>query len=92
MKGEAPEPRLNGNGRGNPRIAEARVLARSALKAEADSFALSIFPYVKEAQANGAMSLNKIARYLNDRGVRTPRGGLWSPTQVRNLLRRVEAL
>ena len=43
---------------------------------------------VREIRAAGIDTLTEIARCLNARGVRTARGGVWTATQVRNLLKR----
>lgn len=43
---------------------------------------------VREIRATGIKTLTGIARCLNARGVRTARGGVWTATSVRNLLKR----
>jgi DNA invertase Pin-like site-specific DNA recombinase len=43
---------------------------------------------VREIRAAGIGTLTGIARCLNARGVRTARGGVWTATAVRNLLKR----
>jgi len=43
---------------------------------------------VREIRAAGIGTLTGIARCLNARGVRTARGGFWTATTVRNLLKR----
>ena len=49
--------------------------------------AASIKPYVEQARAAGATSLAQIARALEARGIRTPRGKAnWSPAQVARLI------
>jgi hypothetical protein len=49
-----------------------------------------VLPRIEDARAAGETSLHAIARYLNDEGVTTPRGKLWTATAVRNALRRLE--
>ncbi|MBB6249520.1 recombinase family protein [Nitrospirillum iridis] len=49
--------------------------------------AADLKPVIQEIDAAGGCSLRQIARALNDRAVRAPRGGSWSATQVRRLLR-----
>ncbi|KQN09985.1 resolvase [Sphingobium sp. Leaf26] len=49
--------------------------------------AASVNRVIVEAQAHGAVSLAKIAAYLNERSIRAPRGGQWSPTAVKRVVR-----
>ena len=73
---------------GNPQIEKARATAIARIKADAKKFAANVLPVVREAQKAGASSLRAIAKVLNDRGVRTARGGKWAAPQVRDILRR----
>jgi DNA invertase Pin-like site-specific DNA recombinase len=73
---------------GNPRAAEAAVLAHAAHRAAADQFAANVLPIVREIQASGLTTLREIAAALNARGIHTSRGGDWHSTTVRNLLLR----
>ena len=59
-------------------------LGAAASTAAADEFAQMVAPMVKEAVAAGK-SLRAIAGELSARGVRTPRGGDWTATAVRNV-------
>jgi DNA invertase Pin-like site-specific DNA recombinase len=54
----------------------------------ADAFAANVLPIVRQIQATEATSHRAIAQALNDRGVRTARGGDWHDSTVRNLLAR----
>jgi hypothetical protein len=54
----------------------------------ADAFAANVLPIVQQIQAAGVSGLQNIANALNDRGVRTARGGAWHNSTVRNLLAR----
>jgi AcrR family transcriptional regulator len=54
----------------------------------ADAFASNVLPIVRQIQAAGATTHRAIAQALNDRGVRTARGGDWHDSTVRNLLAR----
>jgi len=56
-------------------------------KAKADEFAANVLPIVRELQGQG-LSLRQIAATLNERGVRTARGGAWAATTVRNIITR----
>ncbi len=67
---------------GNPRLAEAAQRGVEALKAGADQFAANVLPVIREIQKSGAVSANAIAAKLNERGVKTARGGKWTHVQV----------
>ncbi|MGY4466580.1 DNA invertase Pin-like site-specific DNA recombinase [Bradyrhizobium sp. LB9.1b] len=54
----------------------------------ADAFAANVLPVVRQIQSAGATTHRAIAQELNDRGVRTARGGDWHDSTVRNLLAR----
>jgi DNA invertase Pin-like site-specific DNA recombinase len=73
---------------GNPRAAEASVLAGEAKRANADAFAANVLPIVHQLQAAGVTTLAAIAEALNARGVKTARGGDWHASSVRNILLR----
>jgi hypothetical protein len=45
-------------------------------------------PVIREVQAAGATSFQAITDALNARGMRSPRGGDWQPTTVRNIINR----
>ena len=55
---------------------------------DADRFAETVLPIVQSIQRSGVTSLRGIAIALNNRGVRTARGGRWQVSNVRNLLAR----
>jgi DNA invertase Pin-like site-specific DNA recombinase len=72
------------------RIEEQRQAAqkgavRNAQKA--DQHAANVLPIIRQIAARGA-SLRKIADELNDRGIKTARGGLWYAATVRNVMAR----
>lgn len=76
---------------GNPRLlAGDKATAMKASKAASDKArdrAAEIRPYVDQARSAGATSLAQIARALEARGIRTPRGKVnWSPAQVARLI------
>ena len=73
---------------GGPKLRLAQLNGARANKAEADRFAANALPIIREAQKAGASSLRAIAKVLNDRGVRTARGGKWAAPQIRDILRR----
>jgi DNA invertase Pin-like site-specific DNA recombinase len=69
-------------------LADAQAMGRAANRAGADAFARNVLPIVRQIQAAGVTGLANIAKALNDRGVRTSRGGAWHNSTVRNLLAR----
>src|ERR1700726_4432355 len=71
---------------GNPGIAKAAKLGRAALKANARRFAANIRPIIEEIMRAGVTSHNAIAAKLNERNVRTARGGEWTHVQVGAIL------
>jgi DNA invertase Pin-like site-specific DNA recombinase len=73
---------------GGPRLAEARVAAKAAKKADADRFASNILPNIEAVRKAGAKTLREIADALNARGIHTANGGNWYPTTVKNILDR----
>jgi hypothetical protein len=58
-----------------------RVRADKASKRATD-----LLPVIADLKANGATSLHQIASGLNERGIRTARGGEWSAVQIQRLL------
>jgi len=73
---------------GNPRIAEARASALSALRERAGSFAGNVAPTIRHIQASGCRSLRGVAEALNNRGVPTARGSTWTAAAVARVLHR----
>ena len=74
---------------GNPtNTAEAAAMGRQISVRDADRFAESGLPIVRSIQQSGVTSLRGIAIALNNRGVRTARGGQWQVSNVRNVLAR----
>ncbi len=63
----------------------------AAVQAKAGEFAEDLRPVIESMQAEGLTSLGALAEALNVRGMKTPRGGLWHKTSVRNLLGRLAA-
>ncbi len=84
--------KANGVKLGNPRNlknAEAgRVNGRAARTKSAKGRASDLAPIIADLQTSGAMSLRQIAAGLNERGIRTARGGAWSAVQVQRVLER----
>jgi len=75
---------------GNPKISEAQRHAVRARREKADRYSANVLPVIREIQDSGIKSLRGIARALAARGVRTARGGAWTPVQVSDILRRAQ--
>src|SRR3954466_13567694 len=69
-------------------IDQAGKIGRGVQRAEADRFAANLLPIVRSIQSAGPIGMVAIAKTLNDRGVRTARGGQWHVSSVANLLAR----
>lgn len=68
--------------------AEAAQLGRQVTRRQAERFAAAILPIIASIQRSGVTSYRGIAQALNNRGVRTARGGLWQASNVRNVIAR----
>jgi DNA invertase Pin-like site-specific DNA recombinase len=75
-----------GGYRGGP-VVDQR-LATEARRLAADRFASSVGPTISEMRASG-LSLGQIAERLAADGIKTARGGQWTPTAVLNVLNRL---
>ncbi len=74
---------------GNPvNLAKAGAKGAETQRAEADAFAANVLPIVRQIQAAGPNTPRAVAAALNERGIRTARGGAWHDSTVRNLLAR----
>ena len=73
---------------GNPHLAAARAVAHTAQREAADAFAANVRPIIEQIRASGVQSLRGVARALTARGIKTARGGTWTPVQVSDILRR----
>lgn len=51
--------------------------------------ASDLLPVINSVRREGAGSLRQIAAVLNERGIKAPRGGEWSPVQVQRVLVKV---
>jgi DNA invertase Pin-like site-specific DNA recombinase len=58
-----------------------------AAERDADDFAKRVLPTIKTMRSDGK-GLRQIARELEDMGVKTARGGKWTATAVKNVLKR----
>jgi DNA invertase Pin-like site-specific DNA recombinase len=85
--------RAQGASLGNPRnLGEAGSMGRTTQQSEADRFASNIIPLIRTIQSIGFIGMVTVAKALNDRGIRTARGGRWHPSSVANLLARAQTL
>jgi DNA invertase Pin-like site-specific DNA recombinase len=65
---------------------QGRSVALKVRKERAGKRAADLLPVVEAIRSEGATSLRQIASVLNERGITTSRGGLWSAVQVQRLL------
>lgn len=77
---------------GNPAIANAGDLGRTVQTASADAFVAELMPVINAIRSTGATTLDTMARALNQRGIRSARGGKWHVSSVSNLLARAQKL
>ena len=76
---------------GNPRnVAEAGELGRERQTASADEFAASLAPIIHTLRGSGVLTLEATTQALNQRGIRTSRGGRWHASSVQNLVARIQ--
>jgi hypothetical protein len=58
---------------------------------DANARAADLVPVIDDLRAEGRRSLRQLAAGLTERGIRTPMGRSWTPTGVKNLLRRISS-
>jgi len=76
---------------GNPtNLTTAGLIGRRVQASAADQFVTGLYPQLLAVQRSGASSLAEIADGLNERGVRSAKGGKWHRSAVRNLLARAK--
>lgn len=76
---------------GNPSPHASLAKGKATLKAKADEFAQRVYPLIGKLLADGSPSLHRLAAILNQHGVSTARGSVWTAAAVRNVLLRVSA-
>jgi DNA invertase Pin-like site-specific DNA recombinase len=85
--------KANGARLGNTRnYAEAAASGRRMQTEAADEFALRLLPLLHAIRGTGATTLEQISSALNDRGIRSARGGRWHVSSVMNLLGRAQQI
>jgi DNA invertase Pin-like site-specific DNA recombinase len=83
--------RAQGATLGNPtNIAQAGQVGRQIQRAEAVRFATYMLPIIRSMQAAGPIGMVSIAKELNSRCIRTPRGAQWHVSSVANILARAD--
>lgn len=65
--------------------------AVAAVKANAERRAQNVRAIMDDLKTQGITSVRAIAAELNERGILTPRGGVWHPTSTARLLSRLQA-
>lgn len=71
------------------RAAQGSTAALEAIQEQANRHAYDLAPVVARLKAQGVLSLGALASSLNAEGMKTPRGGAWHASSVRNLLARI---
>ena len=84
--------KARGAQRGNNRdAAHAVALGRRVLETQADAFAANVLPIIDSLRSAGVGDLRGLADALNQRGVRTARGGQWHVSNIRNVIARSQS-
>jgi hypothetical protein len=76
---------------GNLDMPEISKRGVAAAKTNARRFAANVRPIIEEIMRAGATSHNAIAAKLNERNIRTARGGTWTHVQVGAILHPFDA-
>jgi len=71
-----------------PFVAAEQTRGRQTIKAGADTRAKALMPVLDDLRAAGITSFGGLARGLKERGVKTARGGEWTPMQVKRMIER----
>ncbi len=79
-----------GGFRGHVATNEARELAKGVIVERSKDRKNDVLPVVLKLQQDGHSTLQSIATALNTKGITTPRGGAWTPTQVSRVLKSAE--
>ena len=93
IKAALAAKKANGVRLGNPHnVREAGQLGRMVQATSAQEYAEGLLPVLQAIQKSGATTLRAISAALNQRGIRSPRGGRWYPLSVANLLESAKPL
>ena len=94
IKAALAQAKLRGVKLGNPenlRTTQAdRMKGIQTMKRKADEFAMEMISSILEIKKEGIESYSGIARKLTERNVRTARGGKWTGTTVKNVMKRYD--
>jgi DNA invertase Pin-like site-specific DNA recombinase len=74
------------------RAAKGNTASLMSIKGKAEQYAKDLGNIIEKLQGEGVTSLGGIAKELRAQGIKTPRGGEWHKTSVKNLLGRLEGL
>lgn len=77
---------------GNPMAAAQAQVAAHAAKDQADRYAMELMPVIDGLKLQGITAYAQLARALQDRGIPTRRGGVWSASGIRNIVLRATGL
>lgn len=77
---------------GNPNAAKQSRIASDQGRNLANEYAKRTLPLIQTLQGQGATSYVRLAKALEDAGVKTQRGGRWTAAGVRNILLRAKSL
>lgn len=69
-------------------LAQAQALGAARNATRADVFAANILPLVQQLRGQGAVTFRALAEALNQRGIRTIRGGEWAAMTVKRVVDR----
>jgi DNA invertase Pin-like site-specific DNA recombinase len=76
---------------GNPaNVVEAAKLGREVQTEAADKFVRQLLPFLNAIRAAGTTTIGATTKALNQRGIRSARGGQWHVSSVSNLLTRAK--
>jgi hypothetical protein len=73
-------------------IAKAGDLAAAYRQSQQMEFVAGLVPIIQAIRSTGAITLRDMASALNQRGIRSARGGKWHVSSVMNLLARSSAI
>ncbi|AMN40477.1 hypothetical protein [Rhodoplanes sp. Z2-YC6860] len=64
----------------------------SVQSTSADEFVAELLPIIQAIRSTGAATLREMASALNQRGIRSARGGQWHVSSILNVLARARAI
>jgi len=92
-RGALAAKRAQGTKLGNrSNASQAAAKGHQVLSEDADAFASNVMPVIDSLRAAGIADLRGLASALNNRGIRTARGGRWHVSNVKNVIDRAALL